>query len=68
MEAVRDSETSVHFNEPTRRYIPEGCHLHTHRLEDVNSYIYLIIVFTKRIFQFWGSVSSQVKRLPVPTG
>jgi hypothetical protein len=24
MEAVRTSETSVYFNEPTRRYIPEG--------------------------------------------
>jgi hypothetical protein len=27
MEAVRTSETSVYFNETTRRYIPEGCHL-----------------------------------------
>jgi hypothetical protein len=28
MEAVRTSETSVYFNETTRRYNPEGCHLH----------------------------------------
>jgi hypothetical protein len=28
MEAVRTSETSIYFNETTRRYIPEGCHLH----------------------------------------
>jgi hypothetical protein len=27
MEAVRASEMSVYFNETTRRYIPEGCHL-----------------------------------------
>jgi hypothetical protein len=27
MEPVRTSETSVYFNETTRRYIPEGCHL-----------------------------------------
>jgi hypothetical protein len=27
MEAVHTSETSVYFNETTRRYIPEGCHL-----------------------------------------
>jgi hypothetical protein len=28
MEAVRTSETSVYFNETTRPYIPESCHLH----------------------------------------
>jgi hypothetical protein len=28
MKAVRTSETSVHFNETTRRYIPEGYHPH----------------------------------------
>jgi hypothetical protein len=27
MEAVRTSETSVYFNEPIRRYIPEGSRL-----------------------------------------
>jgi hypothetical protein len=27
MEAIRMSETSVYFNETTRRYIPEYCHL-----------------------------------------
>jgi hypothetical protein len=26
---VRTSEMSVYFNEPTRRYMPEGCPLHT---------------------------------------
>jgi hypothetical protein len=26
-EAVRTSETSVYFNETTRKYIPEGSHL-----------------------------------------
>jgi hypothetical protein len=29
MKAVCTSETSVYFNETTRRYIPENCHLHT---------------------------------------
>jgi hypothetical protein len=33
--AVRASETSVYFNETTRRYIPEGCHLHTSRRENL---------------------------------
>jgi hypothetical protein len=28
MGAVCTSETSVYFNEATRRYIPAGCHLH----------------------------------------
>jgi hypothetical protein len=29
MEAVRTSETSVHFNQTTRRYTPRCCHLRT---------------------------------------
>jgi DNA-directed RNA polymerase subunit E'/Rpb7 len=29
VEAVRTSETSVYFNETTRRYIPEGCNVRT---------------------------------------
>jgi hypothetical protein len=32
MEADRIIETSVYFNETTRRYIPEGCQLHDHEL------------------------------------
>jgi hypothetical protein len=31
MEAVRTSKMSANLNESTRRYIPESCHLHTHR-------------------------------------
>jgi hypothetical protein len=27
MEAVRASETSAYFNDTTRSYIPDGCHL-----------------------------------------
>jgi hypothetical protein len=37
MEAVRTSETSVYFNGTTRRYIPEGCHFHTRRRENLKS-------------------------------
>jgi hypothetical protein len=33
MEAVRTSETAVHFDETTRRYTPEACNLHTRHLE-----------------------------------
>jgi hypothetical protein len=28
LEVVRSSETSVNFNDITRRHIPDGCHLH----------------------------------------
>jgi hypothetical protein len=38
MEAVRMSETSVHFNETTQRYIPEDSKLHTRRREDLKSH------------------------------
>jgi hypothetical protein len=38
MEAVRTSETSVYSNEITRRYIPEGSHLHNRRRENLKSY------------------------------
>jgi hypothetical protein len=35
MEAVRTSETLVHFNVTTRRYIPEDSKLHTRRRENL---------------------------------
>jgi hypothetical protein len=35
MTTVRTSKTSVYFKETTRRYIPEACHLHTHRRESL---------------------------------
>jgi len=41
MEAVRSSETSVCSNETTRRYIPEGSHLHTRRRDNLKSHIHL---------------------------
>jgi len=41
MEVVRTSETSVNFNETTRRYIPEDSKLHTRRRENLKSHILL---------------------------
>jgi hypothetical protein len=35
MKAVRTSETSVHFNVTTRRYIPVDSELHTRRRENL---------------------------------
>jgi hypothetical protein len=37
MEVLRTSETSIYFNETTRRYIPESCHLHTRRRANLKS-------------------------------
>jgi hypothetical protein len=36
-EAVRISKALVNFYETTRRNIPEGCHLHTRRCENLKS-------------------------------
>jgi hypothetical protein len=46
MEAVRNAETSVYFHETTRRYIPEICHLHIRRRENLKSHVVFIIAIT----------------------
>jgi hypothetical protein len=43
MEAVSTSETSVNFYETTRRNIPEGCHLHTRRRENLKSHGVIVV-------------------------
>jgi hypothetical protein len=35
MAIMRTSETSAYFDETTRRYILEDCHLHTRRSENL---------------------------------
>jgi hypothetical protein len=42
MVAVRTSETSVHFNVTTTRYIPEDSKLHTRRCQNLTSYIIIL--------------------------
>jgi hypothetical protein len=37
MEAVSTPETTINFYETTRRNIPEGCHLHIRRRENLKS-------------------------------
>jgi hypothetical protein len=39
MEAARTSETLVNFYQTTRRCNPEDSHLHTHRRENLKSYL-----------------------------
>jgi hypothetical protein len=39
MEAVRTSETLVNFYQTTRCYNPEDSNLHTHRRENLKSYL-----------------------------
>jgi hypothetical protein len=39
MEAARTSETLVNFNQTTRCYNPEDSNLHTHRRENLKSYL-----------------------------
>jgi hypothetical protein len=39
MEAENTSETSVNFYQTTRRYNPEDSNLHTHRRENLKSYL-----------------------------
>jgi hypothetical protein len=45
IEAICSSETSVDFQQTTRRYIPEDSTLHNHRCENLKSYI----IFSVRI-------------------
>jgi hypothetical protein len=40
MEAIRAPETSVYFD-TRRRYIPEDCHLHMRRRENLKSHVAL---------------------------
>jgi hypothetical protein len=43
VEAVRISETSVHPNETTKRYIPEGSKLHTRGSENLKSHTSILV-------------------------
>jgi hypothetical protein len=39
------SETSVYFHETARHYIPESCHPHTRRRDNLKSHLFPFIHF-----------------------
>jgi hypothetical protein len=49
MEAARTSETLVNFYQTTRCYNPEDSTLHTHRRENLKSYLALTMTVVKRM-------------------
>jgi hypothetical protein len=52
MEAIRSSETSVQSTRSTRRHIPEDGILHSHRHENLKSYIKHFMFFQNRHYAF----------------
>jgi hypothetical protein len=52
-ETVRISETSVYSNETSRRYIPEGSHLHTVSIENLKS---TGLLFCQMIYEYGAAV------------
>jgi hypothetical protein len=61
MEAVRTYEMSVYFNEATRRYVSESCHLHTLRRENLNSHFLLLYFHNSRssVYGLRGAIKVQ---------
>jgi hypothetical protein len=51
MEAIRSSEMSVHISS-TRHHIPEDGILHSHRCENLKSYM-VVILSSERMIDFW---------------
>jgi hypothetical protein len=52
MAATPTSETLVNFYQTTRCYNPEDSNLHTHRRENLKSYI--LRVFENRVLRIFG--------------
>jgi hypothetical protein len=69
MEAVYPSETSLYFNETTRRYILDGCHLTRQngqiisQLNPIHTRILNILIFTTYLHIILPSISGLSKGL-----
>jgi hypothetical protein len=62
MEAARISETLANFYQTTWRYNPEDSHLHTHRRENLKSYL------AQLLFYLQGKNSPVLQHLSSRTG
>jgi hypothetical protein len=49
MEAARTSETLVNFYQTTQCYNPEDSNLHTHRRENLKSYLVLVVELASEV-------------------
>jgi hypothetical protein len=49
MKAVGTSETPIYSKRTTRRYIPKGSNLHTHRHDNMKSHIIYVILLVAKI-------------------
>jgi hypothetical protein len=60
MEAVSASDTSVNFYETKRRHIPEGCHIHARRRENLKSHSFVpILVQLSSVHTPFSTISSR---------
>jgi hypothetical protein len=63
IEAVCTSKTSVYFNETTRCYIQEGCHLHSRRPENLKFQKTKIELWNNPFLPAWKWVMGNFKQL-----
>jgi hypothetical protein len=58
---VCNSETSVYFREYTRRCIPERCHLHTRRRENLTFIVTSFVTLTTGNGVHWQALLNAMK-------
>jgi hypothetical protein len=63
MEAARTSEMLVNFYQTTQRYNPEDSHLHTHRRENLKSY--LVSVMILKLCEFENTQTLKLKHTQI---
>jgi hypothetical protein len=66
MGAIRSSETSVHTRS-TRRHIPEDGILHSHRNENLKSYILFLFLLIWRNMDLWHIMTVAFRNFQVPS-